>query len=111
MPIKHFFLKKNRAISTCAYNRIFTLFEVSVQLIFTITFSLVQKVHTINGVNVHTQKALPKDGGQDGGGRNFNGGGGRGGHYNGGGGRGGGGHRGGRGNFGGRKDIYFFLKY
>jgi len=64
---------------------------------------ILQKVHTINGVNVHTQKALPKDGGQDGGGRNFNGGG-RGG-YNNGGGRGGGGHRGGRGNFGGHDNF------
>merc|ERR1712127_477209 len=39
---------------------------------------ILQKVHTINGVNVHTQKALPKDGGNDGGrggGGNFNGGG------------------------------------
>lgn len=50
-------------------------------------FCLVQKVHTINGVNVHTQKALPKDGGD-----NQGGGGGRGGRG------GGGGHRGGRNN-------------
>ncbi len=37
-----------------------------------------QKTHIINGVNVHTQKAMPKDGGQEGGrqgGNNFNGGG------------------------------------
>lgn len=63
---------------------------------------ILQKVHTINGVNVHTQKALPKDGGQDGGGRNYNGGG-RGGHFNGGG--RGGSHRGGRGNFGGHDNF------
>lgn len=48
---------------------------------------ILQKVHTINGVNVHTQKALPKDGGD-----NQGGGGGRGGRG------GGGGHRGGRNN-------------
>ena len=65
-------------------------------------------MHTINGVNVHTQKALPKDGdgssGGGGGGGNFNGGVGRG-NFNGG---GRGGNRGGRQNsFGSKRNLEF----
>lgn len=54
--------------------RIFSFGEWDFWVYFDLYFIVVQKTHTINGVNVHTQKALPKDGGQDGGrqGGNFN---------------------------------------